>query len=154
MPLQARTANESSTSSVCTTKTRRFSKLADFVEGSCNALAVTASQQVCESPGSRLNPLVLYGGVGTGKTHLLEGIYCALRRGFPALQVMYLTAESFANYFTQALRERTLPSFRQRFRNVDVLLVDDVDFFDSKQVIQEWKCVSLQTMAMLLGLIS
>jgi chromosomal replication initiator protein len=136
-PLQARKAKETSTPSRSSSKSRRFSKLADFVEGSCNALAVTAARQVCESPGSRLNPLILYGGVGTGKTHLLEGIYCSLRRGFPALQVIYLTAESFANYFTQALRERTLPSFRQRFRNVDVLLVDDVDFFDAKRVIQE-----------------
>ncbi|MCH7988967.1 MAG: ATP-binding protein, partial [Planctomycetes bacterium] len=136
-PLQSLKANQASTSRRSVSKGRRFAKLADFVEGSCNALAVTASRQICESPGSRLNPLVLYGGVGTGKTHLLEGIYSSLRRGFPALQVMYLTAESFANYFTQALRERTLPSFRQRFRNVDVLLVDDVDFFDSKRVIQE-----------------
>jgi chromosomal replication initiator protein len=136
-PLQSLKANQASTSPRTVSNRRRFSKLADFVEGSCNALAVTASRQICESPGSRLNPLVLYGGVGTGKTHLLEGIYCSLRRGFPALQVMYLTAESFANYFTQALRERTLPSFRQRFRNVDVFLVDDVNFFDSKRVIQE-----------------
>ena len=85
------------------------------------------------SPDSRFNPLYIHGCVGVGKTHLLEGIYGRIRRRFPTLQVMYLTSEAFANYFTQALRDHTLPSFRQRFRNVDVLLVDDIDFFDGKR---------------------
>jgi chromosomal replication initiator protein len=96
-----------------------------------------AAEQVCEAPGARFNPLYIYGNVGTGKTHLVEGIYRKLRRHFPSLRVTYLTAEAFANYFTQALREHTLPAFRQKFRNVDVLLVDDVDFFNGKRVIQE-----------------
>lgn len=116
---------------------RRFSDLTDFIEGSCNQLAMTAARQVCEAPGERLNPLYLFGGVGLGKTHLLEGIYCELRRRFPSWNIVFLTSEQFANYFTQALRTHTLPSFRQRFRGVDVLLVDDVDFLDGKRVIQE-----------------
>lgn len=116
---------------------RRFLDLNDFVEGRCNELPLTAARQVCEAPGSRFNPLFLHGGVGTGKTHLLEGVYRRLRRQFPSLQVMFLTSEAFTNYFTEALREKTLPSFRQRFRGVDVLLVDDIDFFDNKRVIQE-----------------
>ena len=116
---------------------RRCAELADFVVGSCNELAWTAARQVCESPGTRFNPLYIHGGVGTGKTHLLEGIYRSVRRQFPALKALYLTSEAFANCFTEALRNHTLPSFRQRFRNVDVLLVDDVDFLDSKRVIQE-----------------
>ena len=116
---------------------RRFSNLTDFVAGSCNQLAFTAVRQVCEAPGVRLNPLYLFGGVGLGKTHLLEGIFCELRRRFPSWNVVFLTSEQFANYFTQALRTHTLPSFRQRFRGVDVLLVDDVDFLDGKRVIQE-----------------
>ena len=74
---------------------------------------------------------------GTGKTHVLEGIYRNIRRAHPTLHVVFLTAEAFANYFTQALREHSLPSFRQRFRTVDALLVDDVDFLDAKRVIQE-----------------
>lgn len=82
---------------------RRFSDLADFVTGSCNQLAFTASRQVCEAPGERLNPLYLFGGVGLGKTHLLEGIYCELRRRFPSWNIVFLTSEQFANYFTQAL---------------------------------------------------
>ncbi|MGE3313884.1 MAG: DnaA/Hda family protein, partial [Planctomycetaceae bacterium] len=116
---------------------RRFADLADFVQGPCNELALTAARQICMTPGVRFNPLVIYGNAGTGKTHLLEGIYRLMRRRHPSQQVLYLTAESFANYFTQALKEHTLPSFRQRFRGVDVLLVDDVDFFDGKRVFQE-----------------
>lgn len=116
---------------------RRFADLSEFIEGSCNELALTAARQICEAPGARFNPLFLHGGVGTGKTHLLEGIYRRLRRQFPSLQVMFLTSEAFTNYFTEALRDKTLPSFRQRFRGVDVLLVDDIDFFDNKRVIQE-----------------
>lgn len=116
---------------------RRFAKLDDFVPGPCNQLAIAAARQVCEAPGERLNPLYLFGGVGLGKTHLLEGVYCELRRRFPGWNVLFLTSEQFANYFTQALRTQSLPSFRQKFRSVDVLLVDDVDFLDGKRVIQE-----------------
>jgi chromosomal replication initiator protein len=116
---------------------RRFADLADFVKGPGNELALTAALQICELPGSRYNPLVLYGGVGTGKTHLLEATYRRLRARNPALHVLFLSAEGFANHFTQALRDRSLPSFRQRFRSVDVLVIDDVDFLDGKRVIQE-----------------
>jgi len=116
---------------------RRFADLSDFVKGACNELPFTAAKQVCDSPGAKFNPLFLYGGVGLGKTHLLEGIYRQLRRRYPALHVMFLTSEAFTNYFTEALRQRTLPSFRQRFRNVDAILVDDVDFLNAKRVIQE-----------------
>jgi chromosomal replication initiator protein len=118
-------------------RARHYADLRQFVSGSCNDLALAAALQVAEAPGSRYNPLYVHGSVGNGKTHLLEGIYRRIRKEFPALQAVLLTAENFANYFTQALSERTLPSFRQRFRNVDVLLVDDIDFFDGKRVIQE-----------------
>jgi len=115
---------------------RRFSDLNDFIAGPANQLALTAALQVCEQPGG-YNPLVLHGGVGIGKTHLLEGIYRRMRARYPSFRVVFLSAESFANYFTQALRDRTLASFRQRFRGVDVLMIDDVDFLDGKRVIQE-----------------
>ena len=130
-------ARTEATTKPAATSSRRFSNLSDFITGSCNRLAVTAAQQVCDAPGERLNPLYLFGGVGLGKTHLLEGIYCELRRRFPSWNIVFLTSEQFANYFTQALRTHTLPSFRQRFRGVDALLVDDVDFLDGKRVIQE-----------------
>ncbi|MGE4001842.1 MAG: DnaA/Hda family protein, partial [Planctomycetaceae bacterium] len=116
---------------------RRFADLTGFIPGSRNVLAFTAGLQGAAGPGGPLKPLCLYGSVGCGKTHLLEGIYRQIRREFPALQVLFLTAENFANYFTQALRERNLPSFHQKFRSVDVLLVDDVDFLNGKSGIEE-----------------
>ena len=116
---------------------RRFASLSDFIAGPKNELALTAAQQTAAQPGQALNPLFLYGPVGIGKTHLLEGVYREIRRQYPSLHVLYLTADNFANYFTQALREKSLPSFHQRFRTVDVLIVDDVDFLDGKRGFQE-----------------
>ncbi|MBX3443731.1 MAG: chromosomal replication initiator protein DnaA [Planctomyces sp.] len=108
-----------------------------FVRGACNELALTAVQSLIEYPDTCPNPIYLHGGVGCGKTHLLEGLREGLQRKHSSLQVLALTSEEFANLFTQALDSRSLPSFRQKFRNVDILLVDDVDFFDGKRVIQE-----------------
>lgn len=116
---------------------RQYADLRSFVAGRCNELAHLAAVQVAEAPGARYTPLYLYGGVGNGKTHLLEGIYRRIRKDYPALQVLLLTGENFGNYFSQALSERTLPSFRQKFRNVDVLLLDDADFLDGKRAFQE-----------------
>ncbi len=116
---------------------RRYAELSEFVTGTSNELARTAAEHVCEMPGERYSPLYIHGGVGIGKTHLLEGMHRRLARCFPSLQLMFLTAEAFTNYFTQALRDHTLPGFRQRFRNVDILLVDDVEFLAGKKVIQE-----------------
>lgn len=118
-------------------KMRHYADLRQFVCGPCNELAFTAAQQVASAPAEKYNPLYLYGGVGSGKTHLLEGIYRKVRKERPALRQVLLTAENFGNYFSQALSEKTLPSFRQRFRNVDLLLVDDVDFLDGKKTFQE-----------------
>jgi len=137
-PSQARAASaHSEVSAVAPRRRRHFSELGDFVVGDGNRLAWTAAGRVCDGPGSSINLLYLHGGVGIGKTHLLEGIYQQVRRLYPALQVTYLTAESFTNIFTQALREHSLPSFRQKFRNIDVLLIDDIDFLDSKKATQE-----------------
>lgn len=116
---------------------RRFRDLAAFVAGQCNELAVTAAQQVSQQPGERYSPLFLHGSVGTGKTHLAEGIYREVRRLHPGLRVVFMTSEQFTNQFTSALRSHTLPAFRQRFRSVDVLIVDDIGFLGGKRVIQE-----------------
>lgn len=116
---------------------RRFARLTEFVAGAGNELALTAAQQLAQAPGERLNPLYLHGAVGTGKTHLAEGIYGEIRKQHPELQIAFMTAENFGNRFTQALRTQQLPGFRQRFRAVDVLVVDDVSFFDGKQAMQE-----------------
>lgn len=116
---------------------RRLAELNDFIPGPQTELALTAARQVAAGQATMFNPLYIHGPVGSGKTHLLEGIVRQLKRNNPNTNAMLLTSEAFANYFTQALRDRSLPSFRQRFRGVDVLLVDDIEFFESKRVFQE-----------------
>ena len=116
---------------------RKFRSFETFVSGDCNDLAVLAARQVSAAPGERYNPLFIHGGTGTGKTHLLEAIYAESRRQHSTKNVMYLTSEAFTNYFTSALASRTVPSFRQRFRNVDVLLIDNIEFLDNKRATQE-----------------
>ena len=128
------------TSSVSTRgaqETRRFRNLTEFVTGPGSQLATTAAQQVSQQPGERYSPLFLHGGVGTGKTHLAEGVYREIRRLHPQLRAVFMTSEQFTNQFTSALRSHTLPAFRQRFRSVDVLIVDDIGFLGGKRVIQE-----------------
>jgi chromosomal replication initiator protein len=116
---------------------RRFRRFAGMMSGACNDLALMAARQVAEFPGERFNPLYVHGPTGVGKTHLLEAIYSEVKATHSNLNVMYLTSESFTNYFTQALASKTVPSFRQRFRNVDVLLVDNIEFLDNKRATQE-----------------
>lgn len=128
---------EAASSSLALPRQRRLAELAEYIAGPSTEIALTACKQVAIAPGLQFNPLYLHGAVGTGKSHLLEGICRQLRRSHPSLQVVLITAEGFANYFTQSLRDRTLPSFRQKFRGVDLLLVDDIDFFESKRVFQE-----------------
>ena len=115
----------------------RYAGLDEFVVGQCNELAFTAARHVAEAPGQQCNPLYLHGSVGTGKTHLAEGIYKAVRRQHPDMKLLFMTAEAFANQFTHALRTHSLPGFRQRFRTVDLLIIDDAKFFDGKPGIQE-----------------
>lgn len=116
---------------------RRLNELHDFAVSPANKLAYTAALQAAERALPPASTLYLYGPVGTGKTHLLEGICSALRRREPHANVVLISAEAFANYFTQALSDKSLPSFRQRFRGADALIVDDIDFFESKRVFQE-----------------
>lgn len=116
---------------------RRFRRFTGMMSGECNDLALMAARQVAEFPGERFNPLYVHGATGVGKTHLLEAIYSEIKATHSNLNVMYLTSESFTNYFTQALASKTVPSFRQRFRNVDVLLVDNIEFLDNKRATQE-----------------
>lgn len=116
---------------------RRWHHLAEFVVGSCNRVAFAASQSVVEAPGQGGNPLVLHGPVGTGKTHLLEGVYAGLRKTCPEWRVAFVTAEDFTNRFVQAMRHGKLAGFRKHFREVDALLVDDLHFLAGKRATQE-----------------
>lgn len=112
---------------------RRFRRFNGIVTGACNQMAVMASQVVAQQPGENYNPLYLYGNTGVGKTHLLEAIYSETRRLNPELKVVFISSEAFTNYFTQALESKTVPSFRHRFRDVDVLLVDNIEFLNNKK---------------------
>jgi chromosomal replication initiator protein len=91
-------------------------------------VAAAAALSAVEQPGQAANPLVLHGPVGTGKTHLLEGIYVGLRKHCPDWRVCFITAEDFTNRFVQALRHNKLAGFRKQFREVDALLLDDLHF--------------------------
>ncbi|MEE8368470.1 MAG: chromosomal replication initiator protein DnaA, partial [Thermoanaerobaculia bacterium] len=108
-----------------------------FVVGNSNQFAHAAARAVAESPFRSYNPLFLYGGVGLGKTHLLNAIGHRLQEEHPELLVMYLTAEQFVNDLISSLRFNRMPSFRERYRNIDILLVDDIQFLANKERTQE-----------------
>ncbi len=108
-----------------------------FVVGKSNELAYAASQRVAEQPDVKFNPLFIHGGVGLGKTHLMHAIAWHIREIDGARKVMYLSAEKFMYHFIRALRERDAMSFKQAFRSVDVLMIDDVQFFSRKDSTQE-----------------
>ncbi len=112
-------------------------RLDDFVTGPCNRLAFAAAQEMAANPGSGFNPLVIQGGVGLGKTHLLEGIGAALRAARPGLKVIQTTAEGFTNAFLEAMRAGSLNAFRARYRGAGALIVDDVHFLTAKRATQD-----------------
>ncbi|HEX9858978.1 MAG TPA: chromosomal replication initiator protein DnaA [Paracoccaceae bacterium] len=108
-----------------------------FVVGKPNELAHAAARRVAEGGPVTFNPLFLYGGVGLGKTHLMHAIAHELHARQPHLRVLYLSAEQFMYRFVQALRERQIMDFKELFRSVDVLMVDDVQFIAGKDSTQE-----------------
>lgn len=108
-----------------------------FIVGKPNDLANAAARRVAEGGPVTFNPLFLYGGVGLGKTHLMHAIAHELQRRSPELNVLYLSAEQFMYRFITALRERKMMDFKQLFRSVDVLMVDDVQFMAGKDSTQE-----------------
>jgi chromosomal replication initiator protein len=108
-----------------------------FVVGSNNQMAHAAALAVAQAPAHAYNPLFIYGDTGLGKTHLMHAIGHAIQRNNPHAKVAYLSTEKFTNEFIQALTENALPKFRQRYRSVDVLLLDDVQFLGGKERIQE-----------------
>jgi chromosomal replication initiator protein len=108
-----------------------------FVVGKPNELAHAAARRVAEGGTVTFNPLFLYGGVGLGKTHLMHAIAWHLQKRRPDLRVVYLSAEQFMYRFVQALRDKDMMTFKQLFRSVDVLMVDDVQFIAGKDATQE-----------------
>jgi chromosomal replication initiator protein len=109
-----------------------------FVIGSSNRFSHAAALAVAEAPGQAYNPLLIHGGTGLGKTHLLQAIGQYVRAHHPGLVARYVTSETFTNEFVEALRDKRLDAFKQRYRaRYDVLLVDDVQFLGGKERIQE-----------------
>ena len=109
----------------------------NFVVGKSNELAHAAAQRVAEARAVPFNPLFLYGGVGLGKTHLMHAVAWHIKRRTPARRVIYLSAEKFMYQFIRALRQKNVMTFKEQFRSVDVLMIDDVQFITGKESTQE-----------------
>jgi chromosomal replication initiator protein len=108
-----------------------------FVIGSSNRFAHAAALAVAEAPAQAYNPLFIYGGTGLGKTHLLQAIAQYVSEHQGELSVRYVTSETFMNDFINALRDKRIEGFKQRYRTYDLLLIDDIQFFEHKERIQE-----------------
>ena len=114
---------------------RKFASLASFVVGASNRLAMHSAEIVVRNPG-QITPLFVYGPTSVGKTHLLEGIWSAARKAGRGATTVYLSAEQFTSYFLEALRGGGLPAFRRKYRGVNVLIVDDLQFLAGKRATQ------------------
>ncbi len=108
-----------------------------FVVGKGSELAYAAAQAVASRPGVSYNPLFIYGGVGLGKTHLLQAIGNELRRKNPAISIVYVSAEKFSNDFISSIKEGAAKEFQKRYRDIDLLLIDDIQFIAGKDRTQE-----------------
>ncbi len=108
-----------------------------FVAASSNRLALAAAQTVAETPGRSYNPLFIYGASGLGKTHLLHAIGNWVVQNYPTHRVLYVTTETFLNDYVDSIRSRTTVAFKRHYRECDVLLIDDVQFMQNKEGLQE-----------------
>ncbi len=108
-----------------------------FIVGNSNRLAHAVSLAAAQDPGKKYNPLFIYGGVGLGKTHLAQAIGNEIKRTNPGFTITYVSCETFTNEFIDSLRKNQMESFKRRYRNTDVLLIDDIQFMSGKSGIQE-----------------
>lgn len=109
----------------------------NFIEGKSNQLAKAASLQVVENPAGSYNPLFLYGGVGLGKTHLMHAVGNQILKNNPASRIVYLHSERFVSHMIKALQHNSIDDFKHFYRSLDVLLIDDIQFFAGKERSQE-----------------
>ncbi|MEW6548511.1 MAG: chromosomal replication initiator protein DnaA [Spirochaetota bacterium] len=109
----------------------------NFVVGDNNRFTFNASEAVAESPARVYNPLLIYGGVGLGKTHLMHAIGNSIHAAMPEKKIICITAEEFTNEFIQIIRDRSTHEFKNKYRSADVLLIDDIHFFQNKPSVQE-----------------
>ena len=108
-----------------------------FVVGDGNKMAHVAAQAVCDKPGTVYNPLLIYGGTGLGKTHLMHAIGNEIKRRNPSAKIKYATSESFMNDFVSSIQNNLQKEFREMYRNIDLLLIDDIQFLSDKNKTQE-----------------
>lgn len=109
----------------------------NFVVGPNNQLAHAAAVSISKAPATQYNPLFLYGDSGLGKTHLLQAVGHEIKKNKPYLKILYVTSENFVNEFIQAIRNNTTPQLKMKYRNVDVLLIDDIQFIAKMEKTQE-----------------
>lgn len=109
----------------------------NFIMGDSNRFACVAAKAVAEAPSMAFNPLFIYGGSGLGKTHLMHAIGIYLTENNPDMNILYVSSEMFTNEFITALRENKIPSFIKKYRQVDVLMIDDIQFLEGKERTQE-----------------
>ena len=112
-------------------------RLDNFVVGSCNDFAYAACEGVLQNPGRKYNPLFIYGGVGTGKTHLIQAVGNQVLKSQPKLRVVYATIEQFVQEFTESIRRKKVEHFAHHYRGANVLIIDDIQFIANKEKTQE-----------------
>jgi chromosomal replication initiator protein len=110
---------------------------AEFIVGNCNRLAHSGALAVAERPARAYNPLFIYGGSGLGKTHLIQAIGHKVRKDFPSMVIAYVSTESFVNELINAIQKNQTLAFKKKYRNVDILLIDDIQFLAGKEAMQE-----------------
>lgn len=126
-------ANESHEVFISTMPLKEYYTFEEFVEGPSNSYVLAAAKGVSKNPGQKaLNPLFIHGGTGLGKTHIMQAIGNEIKRKNPMASVCYLTAEAFLNEYVNAMTQDNLPNFRKRYRETDVLLIDDIQFLTKR----------------------
>ena len=108
-----------------------------FVKGQSNQFALAAAQRVAETPARSYNPLFIYGAAGLGKTHLLHAIGHYVNQNYSDYQIRYVSTETFLNEYVDAIRTNSTAQFKRRYREIDVLLIDDIQFMEGKEGLQE-----------------
>lgn len=109
----------------------------NFIVGSSNNVAYATAQAVAQNPGKGYNPLFIYGGVGLGKTHLMQAVGNAILMKYPTKKILYFPSERFINEFVQSLQSKSTDKFRDRYRSCDIILIDDIQFISGKDSTQE-----------------